>query len=248
MKKQILYLGDIHGAFKKIKKKIKRLHIGNNEDITYIIQVGDFGIGFHPKSDLQQLQNLNSFFANRNIIFIAIRGNHDDPSYFQGNHIYSNLQLLPDYTVMELYGIKHLFVGGAVSIDRTWRLQKDQEAASYGSSQRSYWRDELFVLDEEKLKDITGIEVVITHTAPEWCYPDNRGGYGKFVEEWIPYDSDLTKDLDAERVAMTKMFDILKQNGNYVKSHLYGHFHDNKITMNYYTNHYLLNIDEFFEL
>ena len=248
MKKQILYLGDIHGAFKKIKNKIQRLNIGNNEDVTYIVQVGDFGIGFHTKSDLHQLQNLNNFFASRNIIMIAIRGNHDDPLFFQGNHIYSNLHLVPDYTVMELHGIKHLFVGGAVSIDRTWRLKKDQEEASYGSHQRSYWLDEIFVLDEEKLKDITDIEVVITHTAPELCYPDNRGGYGKFVEEWIPYDSDLTKDLDAERVAMTKMFDILKQNGNYVKNHLYGHFHDNKITMNYYTNHYLLNIDEFFEL
>jgi predicted phosphodiesterase len=248
MKKQILYLGDIHGAFKKIKKKIQRLQLGNNEDITYIVQVGDFGIGFHPKSDLQQLQNLNNFFASRNIIMIAIRGNHDDPSFFQGNHIYSNLQLVPDYTVMELHDIKHLFVGGAVSIDRTWRLTNDQSAASYGSSQRSYWFDELFILDEEKLKDITGVEVVVTHTAPEWCYPDNRGGYGKFVEEWIPYDSNLTADLDAERIAMSKMFDILKQNGNWISSHFYGHFHSSSICMNGYTNHYLLNIDEFFEL
>ena len=246
--KSIIYLGDIHGNFKWLKSEIERRKIGNNLDPTYLIQVGDFGIGFNNKSDLNTLLKLNEFFKEYNIVAIIIHGNHDDPSFFKGNHIYSNLQLLPDYTVMELYGIKHLFVGGAISIDRTGRLRDDQESASYGSSQRSYWCDELFVLDEEKLKDITGIEVVITHTAAEWCYPDNRGGYGKFVEEWIPYDSDLTKDLDAERVAMTKMFDILKQNGNYVKSHLYGHFHDSKITMNYYTNHYLLDINQFFEL
>jgi DNA repair exonuclease SbcCD nuclease subunit len=244
----IVYVGDIHGAWKTFKSLIDRYKLGNIEEITYLIQVGDFGIGFNNKSDLQTLEDLNIFFKERNIICIAIHGNHDDCSYFQGNHIYSNLMLVPDYTVMDIDDKKHLFVGGAVSIDRTWRLQKDQEAAAYGSSQRSYWFDELFVLDEEKLKDITGVEVVVTHTAPEWCYPDNRGGYGKFVEEWIPYDNSLTADLDAERIAMSKMFDILKQNGNWISSHLYGHFHSSSICMNGYCNHYLLDINEFREL
>lgn len=248
MKKQILYLGDIHGEFFKIKKKIKRLNIGNNKDITYIVQVGDFGIGFNPKSDLQQLQNLNIFFASRNIIMIVIRGNHDDMSFFKGNHIYSNLQLVPDYTVMELHGIKHLFVGGAISIDRKELIRKDQIKAAYGSSRRTYWTEEIFTLDEEKLKNITGIEVVITHTTPEWCYPDNRNGFGEWVKQFSSIDNELYTDLDKERSDVSKMFNILKQNGNWIKYAIYGHFHSSNITINGYTTHYLLNIDEFFEL
>lgn len=241
----IIYAGDWHGNFRYIKSLIDRYKIGNIEEITYLIQVGDFGIGFYPKSDLQTLEDLNNFFKERNIICIAIRGNHDDPSFFQGNHMYSNLQLVPDYTTMEIDGKKHLFVGGAISIDRKYRISQDQREASYGSSQRSYWKDEIFVLDEEKLKDIYGVNVVVTHTAPEWCHPDNRKGFGSFVDEFAYSDNELYADLDKERADVTKMFQILEKNGNWIQYHAYGHFHSSQITMNGYCNHYLLNINEF---
>ena len=244
---QILYLGDIHGAFITLKALIERYKFGNNEETTYIIQVGDFGIGFY-KTDLQTLENLNNFLKEKNIIMIAIRGNHDDPAYFTGNHMYSNLMLVPDYTTMDIDGHKHLFVGGAVSIDRLYRQKQDQNAASYGSSQKSYWKDELFFLDEEKLKDITDIEIVVTHTAPEWCHPDNRNGFGDLVDEFAYHDKQLYADLNKERQDVTKMFKILEQNGNYIKNHFYGHFHSSQITMNGYCNHYLLGINEFREL
>jgi len=246
--KQVVYLGDIHGNFDWLKREIKRVGIGENEEVAYIIQVGDFGIGFNNKSDLDTLNLLNEFLKLRNIIMIAIRGNHDDPSFFQGNHIYSNLMLVPDYTTMEIDGRNHLFVGGAISIDRKYRLHKDQIAASYGSSQKSYWYDELFLLNEEKLKDITGIDVVISHTAPEWCYPDNRNGFGPFVDEFAYDDDKLYTDLDKERKDVTKMFQILEKNGNTIQYHAYGHFHSSQITMNRYCNHYLLGINEFREL
>ena len=241
----IVYVGDIHGAWKTFKSLIDRYKLGNIEEITYIIQVGDFGIGFNNKYDMQTLEDLNNFFKERNIICIAIRGNHDDPSFFQGNHIYSNLQLVPDYTTIEIDGKKHLFVGGAVSIDRKYRVSQDQKEASYGSSQRSWWYDEIFILDEEKLKDIYGVEVVVTHTAPEWCHPDNRKGFGNLVDEFVYNDKDLYADLDKERQDMSKMFQILKNNGNYIKKHYYGHDHASSISMNGYCIHYLLNINEF---
>lgn len=242
---QVVYLGDIHGEFKTLRHLIERYNIGNNEEVAYIIQVGDFGIGFRNKSDLDTLIELNEYFKSRNIIMIAIRGNHDDPAFFQGNHMYSNLQLVPDYTTMEIDGKKHLFVGGAVSIDRKYRLSQDQKGAAYGSSQRSYWKDEIFVLDEEKLKDIYGVNVVVTHTAPEWCHPDNRKGFGSFVDEFAYSDNELYADLDKERADVTKMFQILEKNGNWISEHYYGHFHSSQITMNGYCNHYLLNINEF---
>lgn len=241
----IVYVGDIHGAWKTFKSLIDRYKLGNIEEITYIIQVGDFGIGFNNKYDMQTLEDLNNFFKERNIICIAIRGNHDDPYFFQGNHIYSNLQLVPDYTTIEIDGKKHLFVGGAVSIDRKYRVSQDQKEASYGSSQRSWWHDEIFILDEEKLKDIYGVEVVVTHTAPEWCHPDNRKGFGNLVDEFVYNDKDLYADLDKERQDMSKMFQILKNNGNYIKEHYYGHYHASSISMNGYCIHYLLNINEF---
>lgn len=245
---QVVYLGDIHGNFELLKREIIRRGIGENEEVAYIIQVGDFGIGFNNKSDLETLALLNKFLKLRNIILIAIRGNHDDPSFFQGNHMYSNLMLVPDYTVMDIYGKMHLFVGGAVSIDRKYRSGQDYQRACYGSSQKSYWTDEVFALDEEKLKDIYGINVVVTHSAPEWCFPDNRNGFGDLVDEFAYHDKQLYDDLNTERSNITKMFKILESNGNAIQYHAYGHFHSSQITMNGYCNHFLLGINEFREL
>ena len=176
---------------------------------------------------------------------VAIRGNHDDPEFFKGNHIYSNLQLVEDYTVMEIYDKKHLFVGGAISIDRKDRLKEMQKFASYGSKKQNYWFDEIFVLDEEKLK-ITDIDVVITHTAPNYCYPQNKTSFGPMVNVFAEYDDELIPDLTLEREYMTRMFNILEKNGNNISEHYYGHFHSKQITMNRYTNHYLLHINQFY--
>ena len=159
--------------------------------------------------------------------------------------MYSNLKLVPDYTVMDIYDKKYLFVGGAISIDRKLRLHDMQEAASYGDKIEKYWFDEVFVLDEEKLANITGIDVVISHTAPNYCYPADKLGFGKLVNGFAKNDEPLIEDLKKERDDITKMFEILRKNGNNISEHYYGHFHFSNITMNGYTNHYLLNINEF---
>jgi len=246
--RSVIYLGDIHGNFEWLKGEIKRRKIGNNKDITYLIQVGDFGIGFNPKTDLQTLLLLNKFFKLRNIVALIIHGNHDDPTFFKGNHMYSNLKLVEDYTTMDIFDRKYLFVGGAVSIDRMYRIGSDRHASQYGSHRESYWKDEIFVLDEEKLANITDIDVIITHSCPEYCYPDNRRGFGSFVDSFADNDILLHHDLTVERTNITKMFDILKKNGNNIKFHAYGHFHNTNISINGYTSHYLLNINEFREL
>jgi DNA repair exonuclease SbcCD nuclease subunit len=230
-----------------MKGLIERYKIGNNEEIAYIIQVGDFGIGFYPKTDNDVLLHLNKFFKLRNIIMIVIRGNHDNPEFFKGNHIYSNLKLVEDYTVIDIYDEKYLFVGGAISIDRKPRLKEMQQAAIYGTKLEKYWFDEEFVLDERKLKDITGIDVVVTHSAPSYCYPDNKKNMGALVNSYAEDDENLIADLKREREDITEMFEILRKNGNNISKHYYGHFHSSNITMNGYTNHYLVNINEFVE-
>jgi len=240
----ILLLGDIHGNFNYIMGEINRKRL---TDCT-IIQVGDFGIGFTtPENDMRILEDLNEQLKEKNITMYAIRGNHDNPAFFKGDHILSNLKLLPDYTVLDLEGKKILLVGGAVSVDRVPRLTEMQKLARYGSKKEQYWFDENFVFDEDKVKDLTGIDVVVTHTAPEWCAPDNRGGFGPFVEGFAYYDNKLLEDLAFERSEVTKMFKILNSN-NYIKNHYYGHFHRHDITINGYTTHMLLNINEFWML
>lgn len=240
----ILFLGDIHGNFNYIAGEIKRKKI---TDCT-IIQVGDFGIGFTtPENDRRILETFESFLKEQNIVMYAIRGNHDNPKFFNGDFIFDNLKLIPDYTVLEIEDHKILCVGGAVSVDRVPRLNEMQKAARYGSKKEQFWFDENFVLDEEKVKNLDGIDIIVTHTAPEWCIPDNKKGFGNFVEGFAYYDNKLLDDLILERTEMTKLFNIIKARNN-IKYHFYGHFHRHDITLNGYTTHMLLDINEFWML
>lgn len=239
----ILFLGDIHGNFEYIKGQIKRLKIS---DCT-IIQVGDFGIGFSkPETEKEKMLLLNKFMRERNITFYAIRGNHDDPTYFTGEHQYSNLKLMPDYSVIEADDKRICLIGGAISIDRKYRLQQDTINARYGSSRRSYWFDEVLVYDEEKIKGIKDVDILCTHTAPEWCLPLNKIGFGSLVESFADSDPTLLEELKAERHLMGKIFREL-QKQSFIKHHYYGHFHKSETTLEGMCLHRLCNINEFVE-
>jgi UDP-2,3-diacylglucosamine pyrophosphatase LpxH len=91
-----------------------------------------FSIGFTtPENDMRILEDLNEQLKKKNITMYAIRGNHDNPAFFKGDHILSNLKLLPDYTVLDLEGKKILLVGGAVSVDRVPRLTEMNDLHKY---------------------------------------------------------------------------------------------------------------------
>ena len=58
--------------------------------------------------------------ANNWVVFV--RGNHDDPSYFNEEKVnYERFRCVPDYSVINVCGRNVLCVGGAVSIDRKYR-------------------------------------------------------------------------------------------------------------------------------
>jgi predicted phosphodiesterase len=235
----LLVLGDIHGNFKFVKHAVKSRHLSG----CSIIQVGDFGIGYEPTRDEDYLQDLNSFLKESNVTLYVIRGNHDDPAFFKGDYLMSNLKLLPDYSQLKIGNHNILFVGGAISVDRKFNLQKMQISASFGHHQPLYWYDEKFVLDKQILETITGVDMLITHTSPKWCYPDNSNGFGHFVEQFAADDSELLSDLREERELMTEMFTILMKK-NAIKKHFYGHFHNRSVQTFQGIEHHLLNINE----
>lgn len=199
MSKPIYIVGDIHGKWDQLFLKIKASEIRN----FTLIGVGDLGIGFKlDKQQSRQFDYINSFFGGKGIDFIGIRGNHDDPSYFDGRVSMSNFKLLPDYTSLTLNDKEFLFVGGAVSIDR--KIRKEGV---------SYWTDEKFVLDHSKIKRC---DVLVTHSVPTWSGPFDKSG----ISGWCDRDSTLWDECVQER----KDHDILLKLCG-ASRHYAGHFH-----------------------
>jgi UDP-2,3-diacylglucosamine pyrophosphatase LpxH len=219
--KPLLFLGDHHGEWDFVFDIIKTKKIEN----CYIICVGDGGEGFMSKDkQLRQFDILNNRFKKYNIEYKSIRGNHSDPSYFQGidRVSLSNFELIEDYTVAEYDGKKIQFIGGAVSIDRTSRTEG-----------RSYWEDEIVKFDREKCKEV---DILVTHTTPSWCFPQQ---FNQTVYGWANEDAYLLEDLTEERAIMDEICKLCKP-----RLHLYGHFHSSWTERVNGCVHKLLDINE----
>jgi len=224
--KKIVYIGDLHGNFDHVRWWLKQGHHKN----TTLIQVGDFGVGFKPTTEDKTLQELNKELGKRESILLVIRGNHDNPSYFDGNHDYEFIKFLPDYTTLEIDGLNHLFIGGAISIDRTLR-----------QSGIDHWVDEGFISDIEKIKPLKDIDVVVTHTAPNFVAPLSFNG---IVLHYSQKDATLLSELEIERNLITDIFNELKKE-NKPKYHFYGHFHNSNRELIDGCKHVMLNIGDF---
>ena len=201
--------------------------------ITYensvIVVAGDCGFGFNKPQYYHDLfHKYNELFAEVNTTVLFVRGNHDDPTYFDGSVInYSHIKAIPDYSVILTKNLTTLCVGGATSVDRFWRKQKEVEINKYKTSTKKklYWDDEAVVYDEEKLMEIlnNGIQInsVITHTAPSFAKPNDKDS----ALGWFKYDNKLKNDLIKERKCLDDLHDFLLQHEQKLLFWVYGHFH-----------------------
>ena len=219
--KSIVICGDIHGEFNSL---IYKLCIQYQLTDTLLIVAGDCGFGFEKPGYYEQMFNRNSSrLSKSNNWIVMMRGNHDDPSYFSEEKIsHHRFRTVPDYSVIQACGHNILCVGGAVSIDRTYRIDNDSRHSASGVA--SYWEDEKPMFDEKSLNNIGQrfkIDTVITHTSPSFCELISKSG----LSEWAERDSTLLADCDNERRIMDHIFEYLKANNHPLEHWFYGHFH-----------------------
>jgi DNA repair exonuclease SbcCD nuclease subunit len=221
----LIFLGDNHGAWNELFYNIQSKNLKD----CYIVSVGDCGIGFKPPtSQLNQIKTLNEEFKKKNIYFKAIRGNHDDPSYFNGKDKinFSHFELLEDYSILEYKNKTIQLIGGAISIDRTGRAVG-----------LSYWENEGVIFNKQQCKQV---DILITHTAPSFCFPQQ---FNDMVYGWAKEDAYLLEDLTDERSVMDEIFKLCNPS-----LHLYGHFHSSWTETINKCKHKLLNINELWSL
>ena len=177
--KSIVASGDIHGDFIQL---VFKLCVQYQMKDTILIVAGDCGFGFEKKESYENMvkQNVKRMNeANNWIVFI--RGNHDNPAYFDGYTFkYKRFIAIPDYTILQARSHTVLCVGGGISIDRQYRLQawekKQVRSVSDSSTDKLarnvYWSTEAPVFDKEKMVTISAkytVDAAITHTAPSFC-------------------------------------------------------------------------------
>lgn len=210
---QLCFLGDIHGEFNIVKMKVKQFDLRN----SVVIQVGDFGIGFNHKQEKELMGGLNKFLKLRNCFVYVVRGNHDNPSVFDGTQQFSNIIFVPDWTILELNvndNDERIFCfGGAISIDRVLREQE----------KLGWWPEEVANFNDDLVDDVTNITLIVTHTSPEYAEPYMLTN---IVYKFAANDKTLIEDLKKERREMTYMFTrIMENNADTLRAHYYGHFH-----------------------
>jgi hypothetical protein len=228
---KIIAIGDVHGEFRPLNYQIhKRYRIEN----SLLIQVGDFGIGFfgekYDEYSRYSLDWLNVNLIKNNNFLVVIRGNHDNPSYFDGEFGRSNIKLVEDYTLLETKLGRILCVGGAASIDKSFRVEG-----------QSWWKDELPVYNLDKLLELEkeeSIDYVLAHSNPERAYPTNKlHFFGKEVDEYIKQS----------RQTLDKIYQFLSNHFK-IKKWINGHFHFNHSEIIKDTEFISIDIMEFYEL
>src|ERR1044072_2364430 len=161
MNKELYFIGDTHGLgpiFKIIDKH-------NLKDCN-IIHVGDVGLGFQEITrDIKNLGILDEMCIANDIMLYCIRGNHDNPIFWDRSKGLNlprlhNVDLVEDYKVLTINGKNILCIGGAISIDR--QVRKNDRIPTW-------WEDEVFKYEPKKLENLAGryknIDLVVTHSA-----------------------------------------------------------------------------------
>lgn len=206
--RNLIFYGDSHGENDIFIKNIIKFEIKN----TDIIHVGDFNVGFQSlEKQLKELGQINDFLNTKNNHLYIVRGNHDNPSWFLGNIIeYSNIDLVQDYTLLNIQGKNIFCVGGAISLNRMKLV-----------TNKTWWHNENFLLDKEKIPS-EKIDILVTHSAPDIALP--FGVNSPLVSYFAENDDTLIDGIITERKELTILYESINKNDRFLS--IYGHFHN----------------------
>lgn len=159
-KGNFILAGDWHGSFSQAETVIRHAH---SQGIDTIFQVGDFGIWDHTTKKF--LNRMESLLKQWEIELYFIDGNHEnfDMLYRKKvledgtRYVTDHITYIPRGYRWKWHGLTFLGLGGAVSIDKGFRIEG-----------RSWWAQEALT-DNDILWAKTGgppVDVMITHDSP----------------------------------------------------------------------------------
>lgn len=156
-----LVAGDWHGS---LVEAVTQLRIAQQVGASRIVQVGDFGFGMQEKF----ITNVQREAQKFGIPIDFVDGNHENfakllqyPLNAAGvRPIGPWLRHLPRAYAWEVDGVRFAAMGGAISVDKEWRI--DAELA--GNRPKSWWSEEEQSPGElERFEALGKIDVLFTH-------------------------------------------------------------------------------------
>lgn len=237
--KNIVICGDIHGEFLSV---VYKLCIQYQMTDTLLIVAGDCGFGFEKPGYYDLIyKKASSKLSKANNWVVMIRGNHDDPSYYNEKKInHKRFMTIPDYSVISACGHNILCIGGAISIDRSYRIKMMNQKHGI----KLYWPDEAPYYDSDALDLISQslkIDTIVTHTAPSFCELMTKNG----LTSWARADESLLEDCTRERSTMDMILIHLIEKKHPLCRWFYGHFHQSWNSIIDDITYSMLDIEEF---
>lgn len=219
LKGDIFCIGDIHRDIAKTVEVIIKYDVKN----ATIIALGDFGI-FRYR-DYKEYLPLDLVLQKRNIMLYTIRGNHDNPMFFNDSrnkiiikfwNKFKNIKFLSDFTKFNINNKRCIAIGGAVSIDRcvrrSWVLPKTNSNPYINND---WWYNE--VIPNMSNIQNENIDILFTHVGYR---PPNIAPLTKDNCSFFKFDSLLKFDLDEEAKQLEKIIEKFNP-----KQWFFGHFH-----------------------
>lgn len=164
--KDIYLCGDIHGEFAELVCKMERYKIQD----SVVIVCGDCGFGFENSGYYPHIyeKKLERKLIKYNNIILCIRGNHDDPRYFDDPEYIptemTRLRTLPSNTLLKVCRYNILCIGGAISIDREERIEFNKTLKP--KKPKVYWPEEKIIQINEIEQTPHRIDIILSHDAP----------------------------------------------------------------------------------
>lgn len=196
--------GDIHGEVARVREMVSKYNI-TPDDI--IVLLGDVGVNYYGNKhgDRHRKKKLNSL----GVQILCIHVNHEmrpgslityQEYQWHGGAVYveeefPNLLFAKDGEVYDLEGYRAIAIGGAYSVDKWYRLQRDLHW--FPDEQPS---DAIKARVEKTLDELGWqIDIVMTHTCP-YRYIPREAFLGGIDQTTVDNSTELWLDTIAERL------------------------------------------------
>lgn len=167
---RIGFMGDVAATYWWVAFALNKFHI---EGITHVVQVGDFGVG-RTNYNLKFLHRVSKLAVHYGITLDIVPGNHEDWSWIdsitqgvrdQKFELKPNVFILPRGYRWTEGSSSFVALGGAPSVDRSWRLE-DQKGV-IDSRYHSWFPTEIITPEDVDYVRAGGYaDVMVTHDAP----------------------------------------------------------------------------------